>query len=418
MSLTLRYVARTDVGLLREGNEDSGYAGPYLLAVADGMGGHAAGEVASKAAIDELLRADQPPAHADANPLDVLAAAVTAANDRINELAIADPARAGMGTTSTSMLWDGSRLALAHIGDSRAYLLRGGVLAQITRDHTFVQSLVDDGRITAEDAREHPARSVVTKVLQGQSPIQPDFSLVDVQPGDRFLICSDGLSDVVGDPDIQQVMAAAGSIEEAADRLIALALDSGAPDNVTVVLGEVVPSDDDHPAPGSSQAFMVGAVAEPSPDGGTPDDPETVRYAPQPPRRRPWLRPALAIGVLVAVGWAGLTIANDWVREQYYIGSSGGQVAVYQGVSQELGPIHLSELHQIPGDLPVDALPEVFQDQVGATISADDLDTAVQVVESLRREACQAQQGRGATGGSVSTEDAGFPGLRCADSGR
>ncbi|WP_051425501.1 PP2C family protein-serine/threonine phosphatase [Jiangella gansuensis] len=414
MPLTLRYVARSDVGLLREGNEDSGYAGPYLLAVADGMGGHAAGEVASKAAIDELGHADHPPSHDDASPIDTLSAAVVAANERINELALADPARAGMGTTSTSLLWDGNQLALGHIGDSRAYLLRDGVLTQITRDHTFVQSLVDDGRITAEDAREHPARSVVTKVLQGQWPIQPDFSLIDVHAGDRFLICSDGLSDVVGNAEIQQALTQPDSIADAADRLIALALDSGAPDNVTVVLGEFVPVDDGHrPVDDTAQVFMVGAVTESHPEVDVPDDdPETARYAPQPPRRRSWLRPVIAVGVVAAMGWTALTLANDWVREQYYIGSSGGQVAVYQGVSQELGPIHLSELHEIPGDLPVDALPEVFREQIGATISADDLDSAVQVVETLRREACQAHRDRAS---GEQTQDDGFPGLRCVD---
>src|SRR5215207_9111511 len=155
MPLMLRYVARSDVGLVRDGNEDSGYAGPRLLAVADGMGGHAAGEVASSATIEELVHVES--VGTDGDPLAALAAAVNAANSRIRQMVEEDPARQGMGTTLTALFWNGQTLALAHIGDSRAYLLRDGELRQITHDHTFVQTLVDEGRITAEEASVHPA---------------------------------------------------------------------------------------------------------------------------------------------------------------------------------------------------------------------------------------------------------------------
>lgn len=258
MPLTLRYVARTDIGLLREGNEDSGYAGPYLLAIADGMGGHAAGEIASQAAIDELTQADRPPS--DVDPRDVLAAAVTAANHRLRQLATDDPAREGMGTTVSSLLWDGSRLAVGHIGDSRAYRMRDGSLIQITHDHTFVQSLVDDGRITAQDAREHPARSIVTKVLQGQEVIDPDYFLIDVEAGDRLLICSDGLSDFVSDSAIKTVLTMSAMLDNAADQLIELALAAGGPDNVTVVLADIVETENPREPDDTAEAFFVGAA--------------------------------------------------------------------------------------------------------------------------------------------------------------
>ncbi|WP_157987512.1 Stp1/IreP family PP2C-type Ser/Thr phosphatase [Jiangella endophytica] len=421
MPLTLRYAARSDVGLVREGNEDSGYAGPYLLAVADGMGGHAAGEVASRAAIDELVNADQLP---DGDPIDVLSAAVSAANGRIDDMARADPSRAGMGTTSTALLWNGAQLALGHIGDSRAYLLRNGSLTQITRDHTFVQSLVDDGRITPEDAREHPARSVVTKVLQGQSPIRPDYSIIDVQAGDRLLICSDGLSDVVTDQEIETTLGRAHTIDDAADQLIAMALDSGAPDNITVVIGELVEADaagDGAPA----TSYIVGSAAE-AIEGGEPaeltEDPEAMRYAPRARRRRRrrWLRPLIAVAAVIAVGWAGLTVANGWVREQYYIGVSDGEVAIYQGVRHELGPVHLSELYAVPGGLPMEALPTVYRDEVDATITAGDLDEAEQVVHTLRLRACRAhaRETTATEGANVDEwlgDEVGFPGLLCSD---
>ncbi|PZF80457.1 PP2C family protein-serine/threonine phosphatase [Jiangella anatolica] len=426
MPLTLRYAARSDVGLVREGNEDSGYAGPYLLAVADGMGGHAAGEVASRAAIDELLNADQLP---DGDPIDVLSAAVSAANGRIDDMARADPSRAGMGTTSTALLWNGVQLALGHIGDSRAYLLRNGSLTQITRDHTFVQSLVDDGRITPEDAREHPARSVVTKVLQGQSPIHPDYSIIDVQAGDRVLICSDGLSDVVTDQEIESVLARAHTVDEAADQLIATALDAGAPDNVTAVVGELVEADEADASGAAATvaaAYIVGSAAEDLQDAQPSEhqeDPEAMRYAPRARRRRRrrWLRPAITVAAVIVVGWAGLTYANGWVRDQYYIGTSNGQVAIYQGVRHELGPVHLSELYTVPGGLPLEALPTVYRHEVDATIATDDLDEAEQVIDTLRLRACRAHDSQTAPAGDGTAADEGdesdgaFPGLLCSE---
>jgi protein phosphatase len=186
---------------------------------------------------------------------------MTAANDRIRQLVAEDPARVGMGTTTTALLWDGTRMAAGHIGDSRAYVLHDGGLRQVTRDHTFVQSLVDEGQITPLDAREHPARSVVMKVLQGEPSIEPDFWFVDVKAGDRLLVCSDGLSDVVSDPVIELAMRTAKTLDDVADELIELALSGGGPDNVTVVLAELVASDALTSSDDQAKSVVVGASA-------------------------------------------------------------------------------------------------------------------------------------------------------------
>src|SRR5258708_28671322 len=194
MTLALRYSVRSDVGLLREGNEDSAYAGPHLLAIADGMGGHAAGEVASSVAISALAdldRDDVPVNHL----LDELAAAVAAANSTLHEMSVKDPSVEGMGTTLTALLWSGGTVAICHIGHSRAYLLRDGDFRQITRDHTLVQSLVDDGRLSPAQAATHPQRSPVTRPLQSGTEADPDLSILEAMAGDRYLLCSAGLSD-------------------------------------------------------------------------------------------------------------------------------------------------------------------------------------------------------------------------------
>jgi protein phosphatase len=413
MPLTLRYVARSDVGLVREGNEDSGYAGPYLLAVADGMGGHAAGEIASQAAIEELVLAERDPSGID--PLEALTGAIDAANARIGQLIVDDSSREGMGTTVTAMLWTGAALGLGHIGDSRAYLLRDGTLRQLTHDHTFVQSLVDEGRITPEEAGVHPARSLILKALQGQPEVEPDLQLLEVHPGDRLLVCSDGLTGVVSDAAVQDILQSTPELDEAADGLIRTTLAGGAPDNVTLVLADVIDTDNPRQPDDTAEAYLVGAAAsnDPSPRErhhrrrpsaalrsllgndvrpAEPHDPEALRYAPQPPRKFQWIRALIAAAAVVLVGWVGLNLANDWIRDQYYVGESSGQVAIYQGVSQEVGPIRLSELYEIPGGLPADALPKVYRDRIDETITANDLAEAQDVVSTLRLHACQAHE--------------------------
>lgn len=242
MELTLRYAVASDVGQRREANEDSVYASPRLLAVADGMGGHVAGEVASSAAAAAIADLDKR-LTADTDPLEELFGAVRDAVARLTALAEEDPALRGMGTTLTTLHWDGSRFAVAHVGDSRAYRLREGELEQITRDHTVVQELVDQGRITPEVAASHPSRSVLTRALQSGGEADPDLFVLEVRPADRYLICSDGLSDVVPTDAIREVLATETDPEQAAHQLIELANAGGGPDNITCVIADVLEPD-------------------------------------------------------------------------------------------------------------------------------------------------------------------------------
>ena len=258
MTLVLRYAVRSDVGLLREGNEDSAYAGPRLLAVADGMGGHAAGEVASSLTIAAMAKLDSEPPGGDM--LAELSAAVSAANARLQEMIVANPAVEGMGTTLTALFWSDGHAALCHIGDSRGYLLREGELYQITHDHTLVQSLVDEGRISPDDVSTHPQRSLLLRALDGRSVAEPDLSMHDGQAGDRYLLCSDGLSGVVSDETLRDTLAGAEDPEAVARQLIELALHGGGPDNITCIVAEVVDTATSQVTP-TGTPVMAGAAA-------------------------------------------------------------------------------------------------------------------------------------------------------------
>ncbi len=243
MTQFLRYAAKSDVGMVRRDNEDSGYAGRTLLVVADGMGGHAAGELASSTAVATLAELDSE----DLPTGDVLTAlddAMLTSAERIAQFIEADPTRAGMGTTLTAVLWRGGRIALIHIGDSRAYLLRDGQLSQITHDHTYVQTLIDSGRITPEEARTHPKRNLILRAIDGTGVPEGETSIREAQVGDRYLLCSDGLSGVVDDADIERVLAHVQDPTAAVTDLVDLALAAGAPDNVTAVIADVIEVDD------------------------------------------------------------------------------------------------------------------------------------------------------------------------------
>jgi PPM family protein phosphatase len=238
MTLALRYAIRSDVGLLREGNEDSAYAGPHLLAVADGMGGHAAGEVASAATITTIAPLDA--RHLGPDLVGALADAVATANLRLQELIISDPAIEGMGTTLTALLWSEGYAALCHIGDSRAYRLRNGQFIQITHDHTLVQSLVDEGKITEDDVATHPHRSLLLRALDGRTVAEPDLMPLDTLPGDRYLLCSDGLSGVVTEQTLYQTLSSVRDPDKAALQLVELAIRGGGPDNITCIVADVL----------------------------------------------------------------------------------------------------------------------------------------------------------------------------------
>jgi serine/threonine protein phosphatase PrpC len=235
--MILRIAAASDRGLAREINEDAVHAGSALIAVADGMGGLPAGEVASEIAIRSLAALEAESAAVD--PIEALRGALEKANDQIGEAIDANPSLAGMGTTVTAMLLRGDRIAMVHVGDSRAYLLRDGVLTQVTKDDTFVQSLVDKGAITAEEARRHPQRSLVTQALQGRE-VSPVFEQLEPRGGDRFLLCSDGLSDFVDDEAILEVLSEYAEPQRCAQRLIELALRAGGADNISAVVADAV----------------------------------------------------------------------------------------------------------------------------------------------------------------------------------
>jgi len=407
MSLTVRYTARSHVGRVRAGNEDSGYAGRRLLVVADGMGGHAAGEVASAAAVRVLRSLDGAEV---AEPRSALRAGIVAANDRLRALVREDPNREGMGTTLTALLWNGAGFTVGHVGDSRAYVLRAGELTQITHDHTFVQTLVDEGRITADEAETHPQRSLILRSVSGHGRLEIDIDDIGAQDGDRLLVCSDGLSGVVPVDELTRILAA-GDIEAAADQLLGAALAGGAPDNVTCVVAEVYDSDATGVLPTAApDGILVGAATDAAVDGsglagvGDPateqpdrrlhdpedDEEELLRYAPRLPDRFRWLRRiavvGLAVVVLVGAGYAALA----WTQAQYYVGVEGDQVAIFQGVDQAVGGRSLSEVHEVLA-VSVDDLPTFDREQVARSIPAAGLDDAQSIADrlALRARSCE-----------------------------
>ena len=259
MSIQLRYAAFSDVGLVRSNNQDGGYASPHLLVVADGMGGAAAGDIASSVTVGHLVAVDD--VHAADDLLPVLRRAVEAAHDDMLELVAENPKMAGMGTTCIAMLRASNKLAMVHIGDSRAYLLRDGKLGQVTHDHTLVQYLVDHGRLTPEEAEHHPQRNVIMRAL-GDTPgeVELDESVREARVGDRWLLCSDGLFGVVAHDTIEHAMSAIPDLHQLGAHLIDLALAAGAPDNVTVILADVV-DDATLTSPLPSQPIVVGSAA-------------------------------------------------------------------------------------------------------------------------------------------------------------
>lgn len=338
MTLVLRYAARSDRGLVRANNEDSVYAGARLLALADGMGGHAAGEVASQLVIAALAHLDDDEPGGDL--LSKLDNAVAEGNSAIAAHVEADPELEGMGTTLTAILFAGNRLGLVHIGDSRGYLLRDGELTQITKDDTFVQTLVDEGRITAEEAHSHPQRSLIMRALTGHE-VEPTLIMREARAGDRYLLCSDGLSDPVSHDTILEALQIP-DVAESADRLIELALRGGGPDNVTVVVADVV--DYDY---GQTQPILAGAVSgdddAPPPNTAAgrasafnPKRNEPKRVVPQPPEtaRKPRSKRRLIIAVvlLVLVLLTGLAIGREIVRNNYYVSEHDGTVSIMRGV--------------------------------------------------------------------------------------
>ncbi len=406
MAIALRYAARSDVGLVRQNNQDSAYAGPHLLVVADGMGGHAGGDVASSLAIGELAPLDDESHGADA--LERLRDGVLAAHRELLDRVHEEPQLTGMGTTITALLRTGGRLALAHIGDSRAYLLRDGELIQITRDHTFVQTLVDEGRLTQEEAEQHPQRSVLMRVLSDVvDDVEPDLSMREARVGDRYLLCSDGLSGVVSHETLRDTLVAGADPASTCDALVALARRGGAPDNVTCIVADVLPAGsatESSPAvvgaaslrrqrrvPGAGPAVNGSAAERAAALTATSaleeaDDDETSPGGGRRPGHRA-LRRALG-GVLVAVVIAGgVFTAWRWVMRQYFVGAQDGSVAIFHGIPDDVGPVRLSSVDEVLSDIPVTDLPQYSRERVRNGIVADTHDQALTIVDTLREQA-------------------------------
>ncbi|MFK5584646.1 PP2C family protein-serine/threonine phosphatase [Serinicoccus sp. LYQ131] len=399
MALALRYAARSNVGLgSKSRNEDSAYAGPELLVLCDGMGGHAAGDVASSLVVGELVHLDGESHGAD-DALDILEQAMEEANTRLADVMEVYPDSDGMGTTCIAMLRVDNKLAVANIGDSRAYLLRGGRLTQITTDHSFVQKLLDEGRISAEEAQHHPQRSLVTRVFTGRPEDQPDLSLRELQHGDRILICSDGLSDYVSRDTIVELLSAGDrTAGQVADALVHTALRASTRDNVTVIVADAVT-----PGDGTSKPQVVGAASERrgtqqftqmSPAekaaalsreaAGTQATPEAPTLAEE--QSRPWVRALRSTGIglaVVAVLAAACWVGWSWSQDQYFVGEQDGVVTIYRGISQDLGPISLSTAEE-ETDVVVEELPAYYRDQVLRTLTADGRPGAERLVEDLR----------------------------------
>jgi protein phosphatase len=397
MTLTMRYAARSDRGLIRHGNQDSVYAGPRLLAVADGMGGMAAGDVASNIVIGALAHLDEDvPGSA---PVDALRSAVEAANQQIRAAVEENPGLEGMGTTLTGMLFGGNRFGMVHIGDSRAYLLRDNDFGQITRDDTYVQLLVDEGRITPEEANTHPQKSLLMRALDGRDA-DPEYSVRQALAGDRYLICSDGLSGVVSDETIAATMKEYSDPNQCAERLIQLALRGGGPDNITVIIADVTEENvvEETPVVGGAAAKDRGMTS--SLDVSTPAARASALTQPRDaapasggnggggeadhdrPKRHP-VRTAFILIILVGLLGGGLWLGWRYTQSKYYVGvTDDGTVAVFQGIPGKIAGFDLSTIDQT-SNTKIDELTPVAQQKVREGIPSSSEAEAMQQLANL-----------------------------------
>ncbi len=425
--LRLHYSAISDVGRVRKDNQDSGYAGPHLLTVCDGVGGAARGDIASSTAISEIRLLDEEEAESH-DLLERVAEALHRAHVRIGDLVDEDPALNGTATTATVALFDGARIGIGHIGDSRGYLFRDGEISQLTTDHTFVQSLIDEGRITDDEARHHPHRNLILKVLDGVHEAEPDLFVIEAVPGDRLLVCSDGASGSLEDARVADILAT-GTPDFAAVELVRAALEAGSSDNVTCVVADVVTADAaaGDPAYAELEPLLVGAAAElrrrpsrgakslfrghRSGDTGElepvradipedapfaistdPVDPEQARYAPQPPRRFLWARRALVLAIVVGIVWIGLATAWSWSQQQYFVGEQDGTVVIYRGLNTDLPGVDLSQPYE-SSDVTLERLSAFDAGRVRRGIEVESLEDARKAVDNLAAEMLDPQAG-------------------------
>ncbi len=409
---TISYAA-SDIGKHRSSNQDSGYSGYQLFFVADGMGGHAGGDIASAITSQRVALTDSKYDTVE-EAIESLKAGVIEANSMLTGTVVEHPELQGMGTTFSGLLVHGSQIITAHIGDSRIYRMRSGQVEQITKDHTFVQKLVDLGRITEEEALVHPRRSVLMRVLGDvQGDPELDIALYDALPGDRWMVCSDGLSGVVPDDVMANILASSVPTEEAAELLVGEALEYGAPDNVTVVITDIVrPTVQADFEPG---AHFVGSadheVIIEERKGGkilrlfnpmsllellqSPEDP--AKYAPESEellekilaetqRKLRWRGVRMILGWLLFAGiLVGLSFgAYQYTQTRYYVDVLDGQVTIYQGIREQLGPWKFSSPYFV-SEINLEDLSQFQQTLIERSISAESLEEAQRILDQLRQ---------------------------------
>lgn len=377
----LSWGARSDVGLVRAHNEDAFLVKAPLFVVCDGMGGHAAGEVASHIAVEAI--AERAPEHADEI---LLGAAVEAANDAVLEGSLTGKGKPGMGCTATCVIIENSVMSVAHVGDSRVYLLHNGTLVRITHDHSYVEELVDAGEITADEARIHPSRSIITRALGSDPDMYADHFALDVSTGDRIILCSDGLSSMVPDKQIEELAVSTVTPQAAADTLVSAALTAGGHDNVTVVVVDVV-------------------------EDGLAEMHRTLR-------RRGIL--TWAIVMLLAVLLAG-GIVIALAKNSWYVGDNGDTVGVYRGIHDELFGMPLYELVE-SSSVKLSDLPETTQQQLREGIGVASEDEGCATVEEYRdqinkRKMRAAEAAKATQDSSGMTQESGDAANAVAESG-
>jgi serine/threonine protein phosphatase PrpC len=405
---------RSDPGRQRTANEDAYYARPPLFAVADGMGGAQAGEVASRIATESF----EPAERRDRGPEAFLRSIAEEANERIHSFAEEDQSHQGMGTTLTAALVEGEEVSLAHVGDSRAYLFRDGELRMLTSDHSLVEELRRQGRLTDQEAEEHPQRSIITRALGPEREVEVDTMTYRARPGDVFLLCSDGLTTMVSDERIAAILREAPDLDAAVRRLVREANEAGGRDNITVGafrlegVGEPAPTEDETlVGPSAAETGLTAAEVEAAAEPAAPSRRRPRRPpapAAGPPARRRRLRTAAKIGAVLAV--VGLVTLGAWygMRQVYFLGTDeSGRLALYRGLPYDL-PLDIelySEVYSVPvqvSSLPEDRRSSAIDHQLRSRSDAIDL------LEDLESEArAPTVRDRGPTGRRPSAGQAG-----------
>jgi protein phosphatase len=407
---TVSYAA-SDVGKVRSSNQDSGYAGVNLFFVADGMGGHAGGDIASAITAQHVATADEPVENsqqAEQKLIDY----IWQANQKLSASVQAHSDLAGMGTTFSGMLVHGTSVSIGHIGDSRIYLARDGVVKQITTDHTFVQRLVDTGRISEEEALVHPRRSVLMRVLGDveQFP-EVDLETFETKPGDRWMVCSDGLSGVIPEGLMHRIMLSKSNVQEATDLLVGEALEFGAPDNVTVVLVDVLDSSEETDV-SPSRNFVGSAASEvvieerkgrrilrilnpmtliemlqkpEDPTSFAPESEELLEKILKDTKgriRARRIRQLATYVLLIAIAIYGLFLAYEYTQTRFFVGTNDGVVVIYKGIREDLGPFRFSTVYEV-SNISVDSLTDFQREALERSIATESLEDARRVLDQL-----------------------------------